>query len=108
MNRLSKKQDEGVLKNFTPAFGVISGKQDDKKSWIIAGQTYERIALEAVRIGMQTAPLAAAIQWGDFSQQLQQILNTNFRPPVFFRIGYPVKEAKPNPRLPALEVISIQ
>lgn len=104
VNKLSRKKDEELLKRHTPVFVVISTRNDDKSSWIKAGQVYERIALLATREGLSTAMWAAPIQIGEFYKDFQQILNTKFRPQAFFRLGVAVKETPHSPRL-SLEAV---
>lgn len=100
MSKLTKKQDLSLLKDHTPVFGVIATAEDNPKSWIEAGLLYERVALEAEKEKLSTAPLAAAIQIKDFYKQLQNILGTNQRPQVFFRLGTSAKQQTPHsPRL---------
>jgi len=99
MSKLSRKQDEKLLKEHTPVMVVISTKGDDAKTWIQAGQHYERIALMAEQKGMNTAPMAAAIQIGEFYRGLQKVLDIPFRPQVFFRLGYAEKDMPSTPRL---------
>lgn len=105
VNRGTRKQDEALLAKHTPAFIVLSTAADDASAWVAAGRTYERIALEAVRAGMVTAPLAAAIQIGTNHRRLQSLLGTSLRPQMFFRIGYAAKSPKHSPRLPSERVI---
>lgn len=105
VNRITKKQEEAVLKS-TPAFVIISSRSDNKKSWIVAGQCFEKIALAAERKGMKTAPLAASIQIGKFFEEVQTVVHSSLRPQVFFRIGYSEKAPRHSPRLAADEVIT--
>src|SRR5207247_3112703 len=46
MSKLSKKDDEKLLKEFTPSMVIIATSEDNKKSWVQSGQLYEKIALE--------------------------------------------------------------
>lgn len=105
MNRLSLKADEQLLKKFTPLFCLISSKNNDKKSWLRAGQKYEQIALEAERNNLKTAILAAPIQKENFKKELGKLVEISYSPQVLFRIGYCEKNAYPTPRLPFKEVI---
>lgn len=98
ISKLTKRQDESLLKEHTPMFILISTKDDTPLSWIRAGQTYEYIALEAEKHGIKTAILAAAIQIGNYYQGLQHITHTTFRPQVFCRIGYTNVETRHSPR----------
>ncbi len=106
MNRLSLKQDTRLLKEFTPVFVVISTGKDDKKSWLRAGQCYEHIALEAVKNGLQTSPLAAPIQREKYNQDLKQLLGIAGRPQIIFRLGYSIKPSALTPRLSLNEVMN--
>lgn len=105
MNKLSKKQDEKLLKEHTPAFIVISTKDDNREAWVQAGKIYENIAIFAENNNIKTSVLAAPIQIGEFYKDLQKILNTNLRPQVLFRIGYTNKIPKHSPRLEISDVI---
>lgn len=105
VNRASQKRDEELLSKHTPAFGVIATDNDDPEAWMRAGRTYERIALEAVRQGICTAPMAAAIEIGEHYKRLQGLLKTELRPQVFFRMGYSSADPRHSPRLEASEVI---
>lgn len=105
MNKLSKKQDTELLKKFTPLFGVICTEGDVAESWIKAGALYEEIALSAAREGINTAPMAAVVEFGDFYKQVQQILRTDLRPQLFFRMGYADVPTPHSPRLAQREVM---
>lgn len=104
MAKATKKKDEALLKKSTPLFAVISTKDDDRNSWLRAGEAYEKIALLAEREGLATAVWAAPIQIGEFYKNVQKIIKTDFRPQVFFRIGYAKKPTRHSPRLSAIEV----
>ncbi len=108
MNKLTKKQDTELLKEHTPVFGIISTSQDNIKFWIEAGKLYQKIALSAEQEGLKTAPMAAAIQIGDFYKELQQTLQIMQRPQVFFRIGYSSKQTQPTPRIFAEELVILE
>ena len=104
MNKLTRKQDEKLLKEQTPVFVIISTKEDGPKAWMRAGQTYERVALKAEQQNTNTAPIAAPIQIGEYYKELQRILQISFRPQVFFRLGCASRSTPHSPRLLAEEV----
>lgn len=104
MNRITKVQDAKLLKKQTPLFLLISTRSDSFQAWMKVGQLYERIALEAQRRGISVAPMAAAIQIGEFYKDLQRILNLSFRPQFFLRMGYSNKETVHSPRILLHEV----
>jgi len=99
VSKLSRKQDELLLKQFTPLFGVICTETDGQVDWIKAGQAYEHVALIAESMNLKTAILAAPIQIGDYYKSLQKILSTFFRPQVFFRLGYTNVAIPHSPRI---------
>jgi hypothetical protein len=105
-SKLSKAQDEKLLKESTPIFCIISSKEDSPSIWLQVGEYFEEKALSAEKLGLAIAPLAAAIQIGDNYKRLQDLLGTNYRPQFFFRLGYPIKKALHSPRLSAEELIS--
>lgn len=95
-----------LLAKDTPVIAVISSKNDGCEDWIRCGRMFERIALECQSRGIKTAPMAAAVEIGSYSRKLQDLLHTDFRPQVFFRMGYSKKEFPHSPRIPACEIIS--
>lgn len=99
MNKLSYKKDRILLKSHTPIFVIIATRNDDKLNWLKTGELYERIALIATREGLSTAMWAAPIQIGEYYRDFKEILETNFRPQAFFRLGYAVKTPSHSPRL---------
>lgn len=105
MNKLSRKQDMALLKEHSPVFGIISTSEDNIKSWIEAGELYQKIALSAEQEGLKTAPMAAAIQIGDFYKTLQRTLDITQRPQVFFRMGYSNTISAHTPRLGVTKVL---
>ena len=105
VNRLSRAEDEALLKDHTPHFVIITSTNDDKESWIKSGQIFESVALGAEREKIRTAPMAAAIEIGDNHKRIQKILGTNMRPQVFFRMGYADAITPHSPRLGVEDVL---
>ncbi len=99
VNKLSQKKDEELLKNHTPVFVIISTRDDNPKSWIIAGQLFERIAVEAEEKNIKNHPLVSPIEEEEFYKHLQNIIQTSFRPQFFFRLGFSDIKAPHSPRL---------
>ena len=105
LSKLSNIKDEVLLKKFTPHIVVISTKNDDITSWINAGQITQRIFLKLTSENISSSVWAAPIQIGNAYVELQKILKNQFRPQMFFRIGYPTKVIKHSPRLSVNEVL---
>ena len=106
MNRVSMKNDELLLKRFTPTLCLISTSANHKKDWIIAGEIYERITLAACAYGLATAVWASPVQIGEYYKDIQNILKTEFRPQMLFRVGYAIKEMAHSPRIPVEKVLT--
>ena len=104
MEKSAKKQNTALFEE-TAGVLIISTKNDTKNDWLSVGQLYEHISLMSARVGMATAPLAAAIQIGKHYRDIQKILNITERPQFFARIGFPTKSIKHSPRLTSEKVI---
>lgn len=105
MNKLSHKSDSKLLKEHTPHLIIVATRQDVWESWIEVGRIYERIALLSTRAKVGSAMWAAPIQIGEFYKDLQEILNTDYRPQALFRLGYTDTDVPHSPRLSSKEVI---
>ena len=99
VNRLSRKADQTLLKQHTQVIGVIATREDNQKSWVMVGQVYERIAIEAETEHIKTHPLAASVEAITCRQKLQNALQTSYYPQFFFRMGYTDLSAPISPRL---------
>jgi len=95
----------GKMLEHTPTFLTISTAEDNPREWLRAGQTLERIWLNASREGIKVGILAAAVQIGEFYNGLKDALGTSFRPQVFCRIGYANKIPPKSPRLLFNEIV---
>jgi nitroreductase len=107
LNKLGRSADLALLKEYTPYFVLILSSlgSDNEEGWIRAGQIFESIALMAERESIRTAPLAAAIQIGENYKKIQNILGTNLRPQMFFRMGYGEDVSHHSPRLHLEDVL---
>lgn len=105
MSKKTIKQDDALLKKYTPAFVIISTEKDDAESKVRAGQLFERIWLMATKDGLSCAPLAAGVQVGEYYRELQKVLGISSRPQIFFRIGRAKKIPKHSPRMSVEEVL---
>jgi hypothetical protein len=104
MAKTSKNADRRLLAEQSPYLLILTTKQDTERDWILAGKTFQHLALMAAHHGWATHPLAAAIQIGNHFQRLQKFLQTKERPQIFFRLGKPSKPVKRSPRLQAMAV----
>jgi nitroreductase len=105
MNKITQKKDEDLLKKHTPVFGLISTRSDDEANWVKAGQLYQKVALECTNCGLSTHVMASPIQIGNFYKDLKRLFATPYRPEVFFRMGYALKEVHHSPRLQVEDIL---
>lgn len=105
VSRKFAKQDVALLKKFTPAFLVISSKNDSKESWVKAGQLFEKAWLVATKHGLSCSVLAAGVQVGEYYKKVKEIIGTNNRPLIFSRLGFAKKNFKHSPRLGTKDVM---
>lgn len=107
MSKLSNKADEKLLKKQTPYMIIISTKQDNPENWLIVGRIFQRISLITTSVGVSLAVWAASIQIGEYYKDIQKVVGTNFRPQMFFRMGYATNDmGGHSPRLATDDVIS--
>lgn len=105
LNKLSRKSNERLLKRHTPFFGIIATRSDTKTDWVKTGQVYEKIALLAAERDIKTQMWTAPIEIGEYYKKFQEILQTDFRPQAFFRLGYTPQITPHSPRLSAVETV---
>lgn len=105
ISKLARRQEEALLKQHTPLFVIINTKDDTPEAQMRAGEVFEKLAIAGEQKSIRTAPMAAAIQMGDYYKKLQNILGTPFRPQVFCRMGYTQIVTPHSPRMAAEDVI---
>ena len=88
-----------------PAYAVITSVEDNPAAWLRAGRTFEEIAITAELNGIKIGVFGAPIETGNYYKQLQQVLQTNERPQMFFRLGYTHKVPEKSPRLEHHKII---
>ncbi|MDO8590705.1 MAG: hypothetical protein Q7R65_01865 [bacterium] len=105
LSKKSQKQDEALLREFTPTLCIISSREDNKNGYIASGRLFERTWLLAEQAGIAVSPLAAVIQRDNHCAELQKVSGVRYRPQVFFRMGYPLKFVGHSPRMLIGEVM---
>ncbi len=107
---ISKMQKKMHLKwiDSAPVIGIITGKNDDIKSWIQAGEFFGLIATLAEELKIRTGVMAAPIESAYGRKQLQALLNTREHPLIFFRQGFGPAEKHFSPRRPLDKLITYE
>lgn len=106
LSKQTKKKDSALLKMHTPTFMIISTAKDDPEDRLKAGRVFERIWLTATAGGLSCSPFAGAIQSGQHATQLKKVLDIDFVPQVFSRIGFAKKGVRHSPRFSADQLIA--
>jgi hypothetical protein len=105
MEKAAQKQNESLFRKYTPYIAVISTKEDEKRQWLEAGRKFQHLSLILTKEGISFSPWGAPIQIGSFYRDIQSVINNDYRPQIFFRVGYAKKPARHSPRLLSHEVI---
>jgi hypothetical protein len=109
-------QTRNVHTKTAAAYGVLTAADsDDRATQLIAGQLLERIHLTATSRGVALQHMNQITERMDrehstgaaatFGPRFAALLPADARPLVAFRVGYPLRAARPSPRRPAAEVI---
>lgn len=84
----------------SPHAAVIVSKSDTYTDWILAGKTYQLVALKARSLGISTTPMAALIENPKYRKKTAKIFGTKNDPQMFFRLGYSDNRQVFTPRRP--------
>ncbi len=104
LSKMSNKQDEPLLKHYTPHIGIITTNNDTHLDWINTGILFEHISLMLSQKGASAAVWAAPIQIGEHFKKVAMFSGKEGRPQMFFRIGYAEKKVAHSPRMPSNEL----
>jgi nitroreductase len=70
------------------AIAVLYSEADDRRHWIEAGRSYERLALQATALGLRTAFINQPVEVPELRPQLASVLGIGHRrPDLIVRIG---------------------
>jgi len=113
----TKKDSEMLLS--APALVALASVADDRKSQVMAGQIFDRIALTATSLGMAIHPMSQILEVPEIQAKLRELLEVpevkaevaklspeeNVFPKQTFRLGYAEPEKEQTPRRPLEEVL---
>lgn len=95
--RLGKHNAHALMS--APVLIVLSAEQDDAINQIKVGQLYERIALTATKLELNTQPLSQILEIPNLRQQLATMLpDAKLVPQHFLRLGYAASLKAHTPR----------
>lgn len=100
---LSKKTISAVRSS--SGFGILGAQSDDFHAWIQVGQSFQRINLFSYKFKLSVAIMGAPIEVDSYPIELRKLLKLDFKPMLFFRIGYARHSAKHSPRRGLKEVL---
>ena len=102
--RQTKKDSELLLS--APSLIALGSAANDRKSQVIVGQIFERIALTAIYKGMAVHPMSQILEVPEIKAELSSLLpKENVFPQHTFRLGYAEPENGHTPRRPLDEVL---
>ena len=105
MSKGTAKKDSDLLLS-APVLAIISSKEDDRRSQILAGQVYERVNLMATVLGVQVHPMSQIVEIPELKAEVADLLPQEDAIPQHpFRLGYAKKEKNHTPRRPLNEVM---
>lgn len=107
ISKMQKKMHSGWIDG-APVVGIITAKNDNAKSWILAGEFFGHMATLAESLGIRTGVMAAPIESDCGINQLQTLLNVSEHPLMFFRQGFGSAEKHFSPRRPLNELITYE
>ena len=99
--KLIRGSETAILKKYSPVFIFLNAKNHDRLGWLKTGQVLQKLLLEAEHAGIQASMSAVPLN----VEPLQHLLDTQFRPQMFVRIGYAAATPGHAPRLPAEKTI---
>jgi nitroreductase len=113
----TRKDSEMILS--APALVAIASADNERKSQIVAGQIFERIALTATSLGIAVHPMSQILEVPEIKAELREILEVpeakagvagcsseaSVYPQHTFRMGYADPEDEHTPRRPLEEVL---
>jgi hypothetical protein len=113
----TKKDSEMILS--APALVALATAADDRKSQLMAGQIFERIALTATKLGIAIHPMSQILEVPEIKAELRELLEVpevkadvaklSAEDPVYpqhtFRMGYAEPEQGHTPRRLLEEVL---
>ena len=113
----AKKDSEMLLS--APVLVALVSKVDDRKTQVVAGQIYERIALTAAKLNLAIHPMSQILEVPEIKSELRDLLDVpQVKPfvadlspdePIFplqtFRMGYAEAEEGHTPRRPLQEAL---
>ena len=105
LEKASQKQNKILFEKHTPHVVVIATNSDLRNDWLEAGRIFERIAIVCEKEKISLSPWGAPIEIGIYYKKIQELLETGFRPQLFFRMGYSLKDVKHSPRFSSEEVL---
>jgi hypothetical protein len=70
----TKKDSEMLLS--APALVALASAADDRKSQVMAGQIFDRIALTAISLGMAIHPMSQILEVPEIKAELRELLET--------------------------------
>lgn len=102
--KIQSKLDKELIEK-APVLLVVSGRNDDRYTWIKTGLVAEHILLACAKNNISVAPFAGVIEHEPSNKKLQKTIKIKEKPLFFARIGYTNKIPHHSPRRGIEEVL---
>jgi hypothetical protein len=106
LGRLRARSDR-ALALATPLLAVIGTDRDEPAAWMAAGRAMSHVLLRATADGLATSFLSQAIEVPELRPRLGDLLGQGGFPQLLIRVGFPRRPARPAPRRPLRDVLTI-
>ena len=98
-------KDSRALRS-APVFALVSSREDDRESQVLAGQAFERIWLTATALGISVQPMNQILHIPGLGADVTRLIPApHVCPQIMFRLGYAELEKRHTPRRPLKEVL---
>ncbi len=106
MGKSQAKKDSDILMS-SPILGLISSKQDDRRSQLKVGQVYQRLSLLAASYGIWCQPMSQIVQIPELKIEVASLIpDSELVPQHPFRMGYAPAAKQRTPRRELEEMLA--
>lgn len=103
--KVMARTDSEVLMS-SPVLGLLSSKENSRKTQVKVGQVFERVYLAASGLGISLQPMSQIVQIPELKAELTKLIPVaDVFPQQPFRLGYARPEKEHTPRRPLEEVL---
>lgn len=103
-SKMIVRENRGYLEK-TPVIGVLSIRKDEPSGWVRAGELFEKIWVEATQLGLSVNVLNAGVEMGNMYKEIQNMIVSQLRPVMLWRLGYSKHNVERSMRIPLFNIL---